>query len=235
MLTPQKRRAPLRPIILGLILLGLLGWMFRGLQNCQAQQARTRIEQSLGNPSPQSLPQESPLSEFPSPSPDLLQDPERSPMGFPSMPANPFSELDSELGIDADGVKINEDADAYRIDVPLANKADANEVQVKVSPHHIEVSGQTGSSPKSQSGPGLSFTTSFMQSLDTSQEVLPQKVKRDLIERNGQSVLHVTIPKKSKSAAENKGLPSAKTFLMPSEQVRPSKAPSAQNLPDNVF
>jgi|GEM_PF-4917390 len=235
MMTPRKRRSPLRPIVLGLVLLGLVGWMFRSLQDCQSQQARSRIEQSLGAPSAQDLSREIPEPELPH-HPDLLQDPERSPMGFSEIPSNPF-------GADAfssnDGVKISEDKGAYHLSVPLANKNDANQVQLKVMPHHIEISGQTGTASDPNAGPGLSVTTSFMQSLETSQEVLPQKVKRELIEQNGQSVLQVTVPKKTKSLSEQQPkMPAIQAWPLPSVPNKASKLPepsAIHHLPDNVF
>jgi len=235
MMNPRKRRSPLRPILLGLILIGLVSWMFRGLQNCQSQQARSRIEQSLGAPSTQDIPQELPVPELPHP-PDLLQDPERSPMGFSEIPSNPFG---SDAFSSNDGIQISEDKEAYRLSVPLADKSDANQVQLKVMPHHIEISGQTGTTSDSNGGPGLSVTTSFMQSLEISQEVLPQKVKRELIEQNGQSVLKITVPKKTKSASQQQQkIPVIQAWPLPSVPNKVLKLPepsTIHHLPDNVF
>jgi HSP20 family molecular chaperone IbpA len=235
MMNPRKRRAPLRPIVLGLLLLGLVSWMFRSLQHCQSQQARSRIEQSLGAPSAQELPQQLAEPELPHP-PDLLQDPERSPMGFSEIPSNPFG---SDAFSSNDGVKISEEKDAYRLSVPLADKSDANQIQLKVTPHHIEISGQTGTASNPNAGPGLSVTTSFMQSLETSQEVLPQKVKRELIEQDRQSVLQVTVPKKTKSVPEQQPkMPAIQAWPLPSMPKKASKLPepsATHHLPDNVF
>jgi hypothetical protein len=244
MLKPRKRRAPLRPIVLSLILIGLIGWTFRNIQGCQSQQARARIEQSLGAHSNEATPVAPQLGD--AEPPDLLDDPERLPMGgMPSgmsegMP-NPFggSGFPSPMdGLSPDGVRLEETANAYRLLVPLADKKDASQVQLKVTAHHLEISGQTGSAPAG-SAPGFAMTTSFMQSLDTSQEVLPQKVRREVTEQDGHLTLLITIPKRNPGKKPSLNAPnhseSSSHLPFPTRPISPPPNGSRGQLPDNVF
>jgi hypothetical protein len=236
-MTPHKRRSPLRPIILGLLLVGLLGWLLHSLQDCQSQQARSRIEQSLGN---SSNPAKDLGSEMPSP--DLLDDPER--LSTPSPPEtrapNLFGEFSGEdgfpplSGLASESAQMEEMADSYRLRVPLADKKDASQVHLNVTAHHIEISGQAGTAPKPGAAPGFSMTSSFMQSLDTSQEILPQKVHREVVERDGRIMLMITIPKahtlQSKGTVSTPSHHENEPDFPTSPMPRPSSIPS-----DNVF
>ncbi len=93
-------------------------------------------------------------------------------------------------------VGVEETSANYVIRVPLASEADSSSVKLNVTPHQIEISGQTGSQEN-----GKSVQSSFMQTFTTSQEVLPDQVHR-LTEKHGeQTELVITIPKKLSSKA----------------------------------
>lgn len=88
-------------------------------------------------------------------------------------------------------IMVEETSSAYVLRVPLAKPEDSTAIKVEVSPHRIEVSGQTGSQSE-----GQTVSSSFMQTFSTSQEVVPGQVHRQT-EQNGKQIeLVITIPKK---------------------------------------
>lgn len=106
------------------------------------------------------------------------------------------------LPISPDGIGLQEDENAYDITVPLAKADDAEQVTVHVTPHHIEVSGETATQSGDAHSPGFSASTQFMQSFDTIEEVIPARVSRTLEHNSGQVELHITVPKKKDASAE---------------------------------
>jgi hypothetical protein len=89
-------------------------------------------------------------------------------------------------------ITVEETSSSYVLRIPLASAEDSSSVKLNVTPHRIEVSGQTGSKTE-----GQSFSSSFMQAFSTHQEVIPDQVHR-MTEQNGnQTELVITIPKKS--------------------------------------
>ncbi|WP_373532991.1 hypothetical protein [Vampirovibrio sp.] len=97
-------------------------------------------------------------------------------------------------------ITVEETSSKYVLRIPLAAAEDSSSVKLNVTPHRIEVSGQTGTKTD-----GQSFSSSFMQAFSTHQEVLPDQVHR-MTEQNGdQTELVITIPKKggSKTSAES--------------------------------
>jgi HSP20 family molecular chaperone IbpA len=108
------------------------------------------------------------------------------------------------LPISPDGIGLQEDENGYEITVPLTKPDDAEQVSVHVTPHHIEVSGETATQSDDTHSPGFSARTQFMQSFDTNEEVIPGHVSRTLKHNNGQVELHITVPKKRDAAVEKR-------------------------------
>jgi hypothetical protein len=198
-MSPRRKRLVL--LIAGLLLLAGVGvglFLFR-----QAGAARERIVQALGEPAgapymlndPAIRPQPQAIPDWSAP-PEEQQAP--SPGGELSN-GLPLSDLLSAAG----GVSVRETESAYEIRVPLADAEDAERVTLDVTPHHIRVSGQTGvqADEGHTPSPGVSVTSSFLQSFDTSREVLPDQVSRRLERDGSQLELMITIPKKAGSAA----------------------------------
>jgi HSP20 family molecular chaperone IbpA len=87
-------------------------------------------------------------------------------------------------------VSMTETTDAYQVKIPLSQPEDEKNVQVKVDPHNVRLSGQfTLRSPDHKSVIG---STSFMKSFSPAMEVNPNGVRR-LLEKND---LLVIIPKR---------------------------------------
>jgi hypothetical protein len=94
--------------------------------------------------------------------------------------------------VPATDITVEETPSSYVLRIPLASAEDSSSVKLNVTPHRIEVSGQTGSKTE-----GQSFSSSFMQAFSTNHEVMPDQVHR-LTEQHGkQTELVITIPKKS--------------------------------------
>lgn len=94
-------------------------------------------------------------------------------------------------------ITVEETSSNYVLRIPLASPEDSSAVKLNVTPHRIEVSGQTGSKTD-----GQSFSSSFMQAFSTSQEVLPDQVHRLTEQNGGKTELVITIPKKAGSEAK---------------------------------
>jgi hypothetical protein len=120
---------------------------------------------------------------------------------LPDMPAagnleHWFPSLSSLFSQDA--IAVEEQPDRYIIQVPLASPDDARQVQVEVQPHHIQVSGKTGSKKQS-----ASYSSSFLQSFQTSSEVLPSRVEQKVVAHQQSSKLMVTVYKKHPDVASS--------------------------------
>ena len=198
-MSPRRKRLIL--LISGLLLLAGLGvglFLFR-----QAGAARERIAQALGEPpgapymlnDPAIRPQQQAVPDWSAPSEE-----QQAPSPWGELPkGSPLSDLLNG----ADGVSVRETESAYELRVPLADAEDAERVTVDVTPHHIRVSGQTGAQADEghTPSPGVSVTSSFLQSFDTYQEVLPDQVSRRLERDGSQLELVIMIPKKAGGTA----------------------------------
>lgn len=124
------------------------------------------------------------------------QSPEQPPTPAPSSTPFPGPELLFGLPMPSTDIAIEETSQHYVLRVPLKKAEDSSSVKVEVTPHRIELSGKTGSEEE-----GESFSSSFMQTFTTSQEVLPDQVHRRTEQIDGKTELVITIPKKGNSAA----------------------------------
>ncbi len=114
---------------------------------------------------------------------------EEGPLTLPFAKAFP-SWLDSVPGLSQVNIDVAETSQAYEVRVPIEHPEDARDVQVNVTPHRIEISGQVHyGKPDS----GFQGTSSFMKSFNPGVEVLPSKVQRQV----KQNTLLVIIPKKT--------------------------------------
>jgi hypothetical protein len=159
---------------------GLILWsLFAGIlaillyvsfqENPQEAAARQHLNDLLGQANT-----DEPLSE--TQEPFRLPEVDQSFFGFP-MPAT--------------DIKVEETARSYVLRIPLASAEDSSSVKLDVTPHRIQVSGQTGSKTE-----GQSFSSSFMQAFSTNQEVIPDQVHRSMEQNGKQTELVITIPKK---------------------------------------
>ncbi|MCE3233842.1 MAG: hypothetical protein K0Q50_22 [Vampirovibrio sp.] len=124
------------------------------------------------------------------------QPPEQEPSaGLPGLQGGSFFGMPMPLS--GAGVDVQELSDKYVLRVPLADPQDASSVKLNVSPHRIEISGQTGSKRD-----GASITSSFMQSFSTSQEVVPDRISKRTEQNGDEAELVITIPKKRNAPAD---------------------------------
>lgn len=120
-------------------------------------------------------------------------EPEQEPEGFPAFPGPPEgNDLFFGLPMPTTEVDVEETPSSYVLRVPLASPEASSAVKLNVTPHRIEVSGQTGSKEG-----GSSITSSFMQAFSTSEEVVPDQVQRATEQNGDQTELVITIPKKT--------------------------------------
>lgn len=172
----NTRRFPAWLPLAGLgTVLGLLVFLSgRWEQGAQQSAARNHLDTVLGQANGEAPPSDNPLSS--------------GPAGFPEF--NPPSVFN--LGLpQTDSVTIEESPQRYVLRVPLAEAEDSGDVQLKVTPHHIEISGQTG-----RQGQGGHYRSSFMQAFTTPEEVMPDQVQRRTERREDKTELVITIPKK---------------------------------------
>lgn len=175
----KRRRFNGLLIVASLLLLALLFVSWR--QSPQQVAARQHLNNLLG----QADASEPPAESRPFTAPAL-----------PDLGMNPFS----ALPMPKTDVAVEETSSQYVLRVPLASPEDSGAVKLNVTPHRIEISGQSGGKEN-----GSSFSASFMQAFTTSQEVLPDQVHR-LTEKNGDKTeLVITIPKKQGGTASSKG------------------------------
>lgn len=179
----SQRRTRLLWVLAISLVLGS-GWLWFGVRQAETDAARERVAQALGLPNALNDPTLSrPLQQ----QPEL---PESSELPF-GQPGQAFDGLSSALGSSDNGVSVEETETAYQVHIPLAEASDASKVTVNVAAHHVQVSGQTGVHQRD-----TTITTTFMQSFSTSQEVLPEKVSRQIVKNGAQLELLVTVPKK---------------------------------------
>jgi hypothetical protein len=109
-------------------------------------------------------------------------------------PMAPEPDLFFGMPMPTTDIAIEETSDHYVLRIPLKKAEDSSDVKVDVTPHRIEVSGQTSSETAGQSA-----SSSFMQAFTTNQEVLPNQVHRRTEQAEGKTELIITIPKKANS------------------------------------
>jgi len=139
------------------------------------------------------------------------------PLTMPFSKAFP-SWLDQVATMGQPSIQVVETNTAYEIRIPVQQPQDANDVQVNVSPHRIEIAGQIHYGEKEASFQGSS---SFMKGFNTSSEVLPNKVQRQ-VKKN---LLLVTVPKKTPSLSVKKT-----TQAMPKPTLKNDPFPEADPL-----
>ncbi|HEY9686465.1 MAG TPA: Hsp20/alpha crystallin family protein [Coleofasciculaceae cyanobacterium] len=206
----SKRRGILLAVLAGLALLAVLviGLVQR---NSPEWEARQKLDDLLGQGTSELQPT-SPFPERPDagihPMPEQLP---KSPVQDPFQP--PGRLFGFKLPLPKPAVDVTETPQAYELRVPLADPADESGIQLNVQPHRIEISGQSGSRKT-----GVNFSTSFMQSFSTRQEVLPDKITRRTEQKGEDTTLVITIPKKSPGTL--------------SEPQPPSKIPNQPDLPE---
>lgn len=183
------------------VLLALLIVLFPKRGDAQDRSARERLDQLLGQDQPR-------LQDLMPAVPMLPQlPPQLSPERLAEEPFfKAFPDFQSLIQKLPHAVEVIETPQAYQLKVPVASEAEAEKVQVKVLPHQIEVSGESG-----QGG----MTSHFMQSFTTSQAVDPDRIKREL---QGQQLV-ITIPKKTGGAALE---PSTPVPFTPLPEVKPA-------------
>jgi len=183
----NKQRKVLLILVVGAI--ALFAFLTIGLRhNTHEMAAREKLDSLLGQ-ADETLPDETgPFTPYPSapPAPSTGNS-TQNPPGFMGLPIpNPMPG-----GMPDSGVSVEESPQAYVIHVPLVNPADAHNVKVNVTPHHIEVSGNIGRREQN-----VTFSSSFVQSFSTSQTVLPEKMTQKTVKIGTQTELVITVPKK---------------------------------------
>lgn len=158
--------------------------------------ARQKLDNMLGQADDETLSNNgSPFPAYPAPNngpapnnninPQPNQSPSQS-QGFMGLPIpNPMTSMGDS------GVQVQESPEDYVLQIPLVNPADAQNVKVNVTAHHIEVSGNIGRREQN-----VTFTSSFLESFSTSQTVLPEKMTKKTEKVGTQSILVITVPKK---------------------------------------
>ncbi len=206
----SKRRKAALLFFAGLLTLVL--WSLLGLSNhTEETAARQKLDNLLGQadtlpfaengPSeriPLDAPNENP-NETPNTTDPLGSNPLASaPPGFLGLPIpNPLAGNVPDSGVD-----VQEYAANYVLRIPLTDPADARNVKVNVTPHHIEVSGKIGRREQS-----VSFSSSFVQSFSTSQTVLPDKVTQAIQKTGSKTELVITVPKQHPGQGNSKLAP----------------------------
>lgn len=191
-----------------LLLAVILFW-----QGASSNDARQHLDNLLGQanangPEPEAAPA--------TPAPSLPD-----PLKFPDLENSIFG-----MPVPTTDIMVEETSSAYVLRVPLAKPEDSSAIKVEVTPHRIEVSGQTGSQTD-----GQSVSTSFMQSFSTAQELIPGQVHRYTEQNGKQAELVITIPKKvggeAKSSADEAGMGEGEegTPLTPEETPAPALQP----------
>ncbi|WP_303672583.1 Hsp20/alpha crystallin family protein [Vampirovibrio chlorellavorus] len=143
------------------------------------------------------------------------------PLKFPDLENSIFG-----MPVPTTDIMVEETSSAYVLRVPLAKPEDSSAIKVEVTPHRIEVSGQTGSQSE-----GQTISSSFMQTFSTAQEVVPGQVYRQTEQNGKQTELVITIPKKvggdAKSSAAEAGMGEGEegTSLTPEENPAPALQP----------
>ncbi len=192
----------------------------------QDDQTRNRLTSMLhDSDQPESIPSPQPGG-MNAPMPEQPQ--AGFPFRFPSLAQGGMTLLSNLAG----GPHLEETRQSYILRVPLSEESDARAISLQVNPHHVDISGETGThSGNSQS------SSSFMQSFDTAQAVVPGKVTKK-IERSGNSLsLLITIPKQTASTPTQQASPS---FSPPNAMAAPGTLPplgqdeDSPATPDNV-
>jgi|GEM_PF-3000118 len=237
----KNRRKVLLSLLAGFILLASL-LAFNLHQSIGQTAAREKLDSLLGQDNPEdSPPIATPETQNPFEPPQASPNPPDTQSGnlengqpeLPGITGGSFFGMPMPLS--GAGVDVQELADKYVLRIPLADPQDASSIKLNVSPHHIEVSGQTGSKEN-----GATVNSSFMQSFTTSQEVNPDRISRHT-EKNGENTeLVVTIPKKtpgSGSDDEDDNAPSTGNSGGGSSQQDEDTAPppNPQTDPSNPF
>lgn len=114
------------------------------------------------------------------------------PLKFPDLENSIFG-----MPVSTTDIMVEETSSAYVLRVPLAKPEDSSAIKVEVSPHRIDVSGQTGSQSD-----GQTVSSTFMQTFSTAQELVPGQVHRQTEQNGKQTELVITIPKKAGGEAK---------------------------------
>ncbi len=194
----RNRRKVLLSLLAGFILLAS-SLAFNLRQSVGQMAAREKLDNLLGQDNPEDSP--------PVVAPED-QNPFEAPQASPNQPGNQPENMENgqlepptitggsffglPMPLSGTGVDVQELADKYVLRIPLTDPQDASSVKLNVSPHRIEVSGQTGSKEN-----GATVNSSFMQSFTTSQEVNPDRISRHTEKHGENTELVVTIPKKT--------------------------------------
>jgi HSP20 family molecular chaperone IbpA len=204
----SKRRGILLVVLAGLALLGAF-WFAFGRQDSAEWEARQKLDDMLGQGTGTEGLQ--PTVPFPDrPDGSIPQMPEQLPESSPQDPFQPPVRLFGfNIPMPKPAVDVKETPHAYELRVPLADPKDESGITLNVQPHRIEISGQSGSRKE-----GVNFSSSFMQSFSTRQEVLPDKITRRTEQKGEDTALVITIPKKSPGTI-SEPLPPASTPIPP--------------------
>jgi hypothetical protein len=225
----HNRRTILLLSLIGLLTLGgVLFWVSHAHRENRI--ARERLDQLLAQrpnelTDPMLRPQQPGFPETPDinagPQPDPLNEAQRLFNGM-------------QIPMPNTGVMVQETEDRYILRIPIAEAEDADSVVANVGPNHIEVSGQTGTKRND-----TSITSSFMQSFNTTQEVMPDKVSRTLERKDNQMELVITIPKKHPGMAPSHPQtfseePDANAWSSPADDsnATPDNAPPKNDSPE---
>lgn len=228
----MKRRR-LIPIALTVIVLMAALLTFTNLNTHQVEhQARQKLDSLLGQQTQPPLPLEEEPERFP-------------PQGFqPVMPNRDNQEMESSNELDLSNgqlpglpflipktsVDVQESPDQYTLRVPLAAAEDAHEIRLQVEPHHVEISGKTGTRHE-----GAMMTTSFMQSFSTSEELLPDKVRKKTEQHDDLTEMVIIIPKKRSGQVKNSSQPSRGNhpeLSPPGDQKNPDWQGPSRSVPE---
>lgn len=190
--------------LLGLIALLVVGSLFFTRGDSHEQAARQKLDSVLGTDSNSGN-----LSELPP-----AQNPGGPDSNAPMLP--PGWDLSNMFHMPDVGVQVQETPQAYTLRIPLADPKDESSVKLSVNPHHIEVSGQSGTQKD-----GASMTSSFMQSFTTASELLPDKISKKQEKKGSQTELVITIPKKNPGQSASPNRPTDIPPALPAPEQNP--------------
>ncbi len=187
-------------------------------QGSSSNDARQHLDNLLGQanangPEAEAAPEAEATPEAAAPS---LPDP----LKFPDLENSIFG-----MPVSTTDIMVEETSSAYVLRVPLAKPEDSSAIKVEVSPHRIDVSGQTGSQSD-----GQTVSASFMQTFSTAHELVPGQLHRQTEQNDKQTELVITIPKKAggeaKSPSDEDGLGEEESDpLSPDENQAPTLQP----------
>lgn len=172
-------------VLLSVFLIVAAGIFWQQQSSSQNSQARQRLNRLL---------QEHPDPVLPHPAP------ERETPSFPDVGQwlnQGFSNLSQAIS----PVQVEETPEAYVVRVELGDGGDADQIQVNVQPHSVQIQG----SFREQSN-GVSSSRQFMQSFTSQAELDPDHVTRSIENQT----LIIQIPKTGKNPQEHAAQPSTR-------------------------